>query len=461
MLKKITIAILIILILIPLSAFDLNDLNDQLVNVVEKTKPSIVTITAEKVTKYKNPFHDFSFEGFPNGFFNFQLPDNGEIRSKILGSGVIVDENIILTNNHVVDNVEEIKVKLPDKREFEAEIIGQDKNSDIAVLKIDAKDLQIAKLGNSEEARVGEIVLAIGNPFSRSLNNTITMGIISGLGRSRIGITKYENFIQTDAAINPGNSGGALVNLKGEVIGINSAILSRSGGSQGVGFSIPINLAKRVMADIIDNGRVIRTWIGVTIQPVTQDIANSVGLKNISGSLVSEVLEDSPAEKAGLKTGDIILKVNNKEISNTSKLQLNISSRNPGDIIKLSVLRNDKVKPISIKLEEMPSEGNLITSENDFSNDLGFVVENGSKEIGNRFHLKNYNGVIVTKVKKNSEAAKKGIHPGDKILSIGNQKISDVKDLKKVLKKEKEKSATLFLIENRKGRKHFVALKLK
>ncbi|MEA3500690.1 MAG: Do family serine endopeptidase [Candidatus Marinimicrobia bacterium] len=461
MLKKVTSAILITLIIIPLSAFDLNDLNDQLVDVVEKTKPSIVTITAEKVTKYKNPFSDFSFEGFPDGFFNFQLPDNGEIRSEILGSGVIVDENIILTNNHVVDNVEEIKVKLPDNREFEAEIIGQDKNSDIAVIKINAKNLQIAKLGNSEEARVGEIVLAIGNPFSRSLNNTITMGIISGLGRSRIGITKYENFIQTDAAINPGNSGGALVNLKGEVIGINSAILSRSGGSQGVGFSIPINLAKRVMNDIIDNGRVIRAWIGVSIQPVTQDIANSVGLKKITGSLVSEVLEDSPAEKAGLKTGDIILKVNNKEITNTSKLQLNISSRKPGDIIKLSVFRNDKIKLISIKLEEMPAEENLITSASNFNNDLGFVVENGSKELGTRFHLKNYNGVIVTKVKKNSKAARKGIRPGDKILSIGNKNISDINDFKNALKKEEGKSATLILIEDRKGGKHFVALKLK
>ena len=459
MLKKITTIILITLILIPLNAFDLDDLNDQLVDVVNKTKPSIVTITAEKITKYKNPFE--GFEGFPNNFFNFNFPENGEIRSKILGSGVIVDKNIILTNNHVVDKVENIIVKLSDNREFEAKIIGQDASSDIAVLKIDGDNLPIAKLGNSDKARVGEMVLAIGNPFSRSLHNTITMGIISGLGRSGFNINKYENFIQTDAAINPGNSGGALVNLKGEVIGINSAILSRSGGSQGIGFSIPINSAKKVMSDIIDNGYVIRAWLGVTIQPMTQDIANSVGLNKITGTLISNVMEDSPAEKAGLKVGDIILKVNDDEIPNYSKLQINITSRKPKEIVKLSIFRNGKTKLIKVKLEEMPSEKNLVTLSTDFNNNLGLVVKNGTKELGTHFQLKNYDGVIVTKVQKNSDASRKGVQPGNKILKIGNKNISNVDDFKKALNKQKGEKAILILIENKKGAKHFIALKLK
>ncbi|MDZ7820486.1 MAG: trypsin-like peptidase domain-containing protein [Candidatus Marinimicrobia bacterium] len=281
-----------------------------------------MTVTAQKVTKIRNPFGDLEI---PFDFFGFELPEKErEFRSSALGSGVIVEEGYVITNNHVIENAEEIKIVLNDKREFEATVAGMDSKTDIAVLKIEGKKLSPATLGDSEGLRVGEFVLAIGSPFSTRLGNTVTHGIISGLGRSGMELSTYENYIQTDASINPGNSGGALVNLKGEVIGINSAILSRSGGSNGIGFAIPINLAERVMQDIMTKGRVVRAWLGVTIQELNQDLARSLGLEEVNGVLISDVVKDSPADNAKLQSGDVIIKVNHETVRTPSELQLNI-----------------------------------------------------------------------------------------------------------------------------------------
>ena len=279
--KKLITLLLVTVLLVPLGATDLQSLSNQFVEVAEKVSPSVVTITAEKVTKITNPLAEWDL---PYEFFGFKAPKKEhEYRSSALGSGVIVKDGYVLTNNHVIKDAEEIKVVLSDKREFEAELIGGDSKTDIALLKIDDDKLPMAELGESDELRVGEMVLAIGSPFSARLGNTVTHGIVSGLGRSGMQLSTYENYIQTDASINPGNSGGALVNLDGEVIGINSAILSRSGGSNGIGFAIPIDLAKKVMNDLISEGRVIRAWLGVSIQELNQDLAESLDLENIQG----------------------------------------------------------------------------------------------------------------------------------------------------------------------------------
>jgi len=275
--KRYLLLLLIFGLVLPLAGQDLKAFSNQFADIAESVTPSVVTITAQKVTKIQNPFGDFNF---PFEFFGFNMPQKErEFRSSALGSGVIVGQGYVITNNHVIENAEEIKIVLNDKREYKATVVGADSKTDIAVLQIDEKDLPLAKLGNSDDLRVGEWVLAIGSPFSTRLGNTVTHGIISGLGRSGMQLNTYESYIQTDASINPGNSGGALVNLDGEVIGINSAILSRSGGSNGIGFAIPVNLAKKVMNDILTKGRVVRAWLGVTIQELNGELSESLGLR--------------------------------------------------------------------------------------------------------------------------------------------------------------------------------------
>ena len=300
-------------------------------DVVEKANPAVVTITAEKVIKMEDQFRQFG--DFP--FFHPQLPDQ-EYSSHALGSGVIVDakKGYILTNNHVVENAKEIKIKLIDKRIISAKILGTDPKSDLAILQIEAKNIKQIHLGNSDKLRVGEWVLAVGSPFSTNLSHTVTAGIISALGRSYVlpgNTDHYENFIQTDAAINPGNSGGALLNLDGELVGINTAIatggMERS--NRGVGFAIPSNMIKKVMNDLIEKGYVVRSWLGVYIQPVEDKVARALDLSNRDGALVSDVVDDSPADKAGIKIGDVLIEFNGVKISDPSHLKNVVSSTAP------------------------------------------------------------------------------------------------------------------------------------
>ncbi|HOO15429.1 MAG TPA: trypsin-like peptidase domain-containing protein, partial [Candidatus Marinimicrobia bacterium] len=316
--------------------------NDAFVQIAESVTPSVVTITTEKVIK-TNLRRDFP--GFPDDdlFWRFFGFPQGEMRSRALGSGVIVDQKgYILTNNHVVERGEKISVKLIDNREFKAKIVGTDPLTDLAVIKIDAKDLQPAILGDSDALRVGEWVLAIGSPFSENLAHTVTAGIVSAKGRSGvINNTNYESFIQTDAAINPGNSGGALVNIRAELIGINTAIATAgmSQGNVGIGFAIPINLAKKVMTDLIEKGKVVRAWLGVVIGDVDENIAKSLGIESRQGAIISEVVKDSPAEKAGLKVGDVIKEFDGKKIKDSAHLRTLVSTSEVGKPKTLVVLR--------------------------------------------------------------------------------------------------------------------------
>jgi serine protease Do len=308
--------------------------------------------------------------------------------------------------------------------------------------------------------KIGEYAIAIGSPLGFA--NSVTMGVVSGLQReipvpAAQGGQSLIDLIQTDAAINPGNSGGALVNLEGEVIGINSAIASHSGGSQGVGFAIPINLAKRVMKDLIENGRVIRGYLGVQIQEIDYEIAKSLGLKEVAGALIADVVEDTPADKAGLKTGDVVLKVDGKKIHTSSELRNTISAHRPGDKVTLMLLRGGKEKNIDVILEELPENLNQAMESKTVQDGPGFSVQDLDKNLAARYGIKKDEGVVITEVQPGSEAAKKGLRPGDIILQVGDKEISSVREFDKVFEKY-EKGDTVLLFIQRKNLKLFVAL---
>lgn len=453
--RQFKISLLPILVFIaPLTASVLDDLSMEFIRVSQAVSPAVVTIKAEKIIRRPDIFSGWEYE-----FFGFKPPQERqrEFRSTVLGSGVLIKDGYILTNNHVVDNVEDITVSLTNRQEYKAEIVGRDPKSDVAVLKIEGKDLPFAILGDSDKLRVGQWVLAIGNPFSDELYSTVTHGIISALGRSSVRLVDYEDFIQTDAAINPGNSGGALVNLKGEVIGINSAIASRSGGSQGVGFAIPINLVKRVMEDLIRDGRVVRAYLGVQIQEINQQIARSLGLKEVAGALIADVVDDSPAKKAGLETGDVVLQVNGKDILTSSDLRNTISAQRPGQKVTLTIFRNGKTKNVTTTLQELPEDIAATETIKEESDGPGFSVRDLNQELATRYGIRQNNGVVVTEVKTGSEAAEKGLRPGDLILRVGDKNVSNTREFRKEFDKYKNGDSVLLLIQ-RKNLKLFIAL---
>ena len=323
--------------------------------IVEKVAPSVVTVfTTQTVSRGLTPF-PFSDDALRQ-FFGGQLPRQGKQTLQGLGSGVIVSpDGYVLTANHVVSGAEEIMIGLgTELRKYKAKKVGTDPGTDVALLKIDEKNLPGITFADSDKARAGDIVLAVGNPFG--LRQTVTMGIISALGRGRVGIVDYENFIQTDAAINMGNSGGALVDIKGELLGINTAIFSRSGGNQGVGFAIPANLARDVMQSLREKGRVVRGYIGASVQPLTPELAEAMKLKaQPTGALVGEVAPKSPSEKAGIKTGDVITAVNGKKVSDARELRLMIGSMAPGTKVQIEVNREGQKKMFGVELAEMPA----------------------------------------------------------------------------------------------------------
>jgi len=328
--------------------------------VAQRTMPAVVNIASTRVYQTRDepppsPLLQDPFfrEFFGDDFFRFfGVPQERVERS--LGSGVIVTEDgYIITNNHVVSEATQVTVSLADKREFEAKVIGTDPKTDVAILKIDGTELPLIPLGNSDTARVGDIVLAIGNPFG--IGQTVTMGIISATGRSHVGIADYEDFIQTDAAINPGNSGGALVDIKGDLVGINTAIISRSGGYQGIGFAIPTNIAKGVLDAIVEHGRIIRGWLGVSVQEVTQQIAEEFGLKKPGGALIVEVSFRSPAAKAGLRRGDIIVRYEDEEIAEATALRKLIADTPINKKVALTVWRDKRTTQVTVVIKEESS----------------------------------------------------------------------------------------------------------
>ena len=431
-------------------------------DVAEKANPAVVTIITE--TEYK--MEDFH-QGLPFDnpfFFPRNLPR--KYHGRALGSGVIVEaeKGYILTNNHVVDKADEIKIKLMDKRVISATVVGTDPKSDLAVLQIEADNLSELELGNSDKLRVGDWVLAVGSPFSANLSHTVTAGIVSALGRSNVISSRdhYEDFIQTDAAINPGNSGGALLNMEGKLVGINTAIVT--GGfekaNRGVGFAIPSNMTKKVMQDLITKGYVVRSWLGVYIQNVDDNVAKALKLSNRDGALVSDVVEKSPAEKAGLEQGDVIVEFNDVLIHDSAHLKNIVSSTPPGSLSKVIIFRDEKKKSVNVTLEEIKkSDDKTIVSMPLNDRDFGLEVKDVNKTLAEKYGVPMEQGVVVINVIPNSEAFDAGIQEGDLITRVGTKKIKSKREFKSQLKKAKKQGSVLLLV-SRDDVSRFVALEV-
>ncbi|MCK5305603.1 MAG: Do family serine endopeptidase [Candidatus Omnitrophica bacterium] len=439
-------------------------IENSFVKIAEEVGPAVVSITTvqtKKVGRQRN-FSQSPFGG--NDFFNkffgdyFGSMPEREYKQSGLGSGVIIDKRgYILTNEHVIGNADEVTVTLPDNREFKAEIMGTDPRSDLAVIKINAKNLPIARLGDSDEVKTGQWAVAIGNPFGfylKSSEPTVTTGVISALHRQLphdpAGNRLYIDLIQTDAAINPGNSGGPLVNLKGEVIGINVAIFSSSGGYQGLGFAIPINTAKFILNKLIKGEDIEYSWLGVTVQDVTHDLTEYFNLKSKKGAIVIKILPDSPAEKAGIKEDDIIVEYNGKKIDNYKKLINLVSHTNVGENILVKVLREGKEITLTVKTSKRPDKiagpGEPIDK---FSNNWKGIETAGiDTETAKKFGYLEGKGVIVVKVEKGSGGYWAGIKTGDAIYSINKQSVNSVDDFNKVTKSIK-RGETAFIRTNR------------
>jgi serine protease Do len=437
---------------------------------IKKVSPAVVnvfttTAARQNTSQNRSPLDDPFFRRF----FGDEFPGGGEQRrfrtprQNGLGSGVIVSEDgYILTNNHVVENADEIKVSLNDEREFTAKVIGRDDKSDVAVLKIDAKDLPYLHIANSDTLEVGDVVLAIGNPFG--VGQTVTMGIVSATGRGNIGLD-YEDFIQTDAAINPGNSGGPLIDAEGRLVGINTAIISRSGGNQGIGFAIPVNLARSVMESLVKDGRVVRGFMGVNIQDVTPTLAKEFDLKDNDGALVADITAGSPAEKAGLKAGDIITKFNGKPVRDSRHLKLQVAQTSPNAKVPVEVLRDGSTKALTVQLKEFPR--NELASRSRRSGDeggseaeetlKGVAVGNIDTRAREQLNMPaNLKGAIVTGIDESSAAFEAGLRQGDVILEINRKPVASADDAVELSAKNDKKGSVLLRVWSRGGTRYVV-----
>jgi Do/DeqQ family serine protease len=444
--------------------------------VVKRAAPAVVQISSTKVIKaetqggrngrgqQQNPFFD---DPFFRRFFGDQNPfQPRDRRESGLGSGVIVSPNgYILTNNHVVEGATTVKVMLSDHREFTAKIIGADPQSDVAVVKIEAKnDLPVLPLSDSSKAQVGDICLAIGNPFG--IGQTVTMGIVSATGRNSLGIESYEDFIQTDAAINPGNSGGALINARGELIGINTAILSGSGANAGVGFAIPINMARNVMDQLMKSGKVVRGYLGAMLQNVDPNVAKAFGLpSDTAGAAITSIDPGTPADKAGLKQGDVITAVNGENIADMAQLRLKIASIAPNTAVRLHVFRDGKPQDFNVTLGERPSDKELARGrrgggggpgeQGQPSGLSGVSVEDLTPQIAEQLNLdRNVTGVVVTDVDEASAASEAGLQQGDVIQQVNRQPVRNSNDFDKLTRGK----GNMLLLVNRGGRQMFIPI---
>ncbi len=442
----------------------LRDLNNAFVDLAEATTPSVVTVFTEKVTRYRqapfsffgDPFRDFFGEGEGNPRGRQRSNPDRELRQQGLGSGVIVrGDGYILTNNHVVDEADSIYIRTLDERTIPAKVIGVDPRTDLAVIKIEAKNLTAITLGNSDQLRVGEWVLAIGSPLSADLAHTVTQGIVSAKGRSEVGLAEYEDFIQTDAAINPGNSGGALVNLDGELVGINTAIASRNGGFQGIGFAVPINMARNVMESLITHGKVVRGFLGVQLQEIDEKIAKSLELESTAGALVSRVYRNTPADKAGVEEGDVILALNGQKIKNSNHLRGEISSKAPGATIELQVLHEGKTKIVRVTLAELPPQGSdpeASLEEGEAGAELQFSVATLTNSLAQRYDIEpELKGVLVTDIAQASPAYRAGLREGDVIRSVNRQRLQSVSEFNQLVRGIKRGDNVLLQVVRRSG----------
>jgi len=427
------------------------------VDIVKKVRPAVVIIEVTKKVKISQQIPDI-FERFFDQNPNFQIPE-GEQERRGLGSGFLVSSNgYILTNNHVIKNVDEINVKLPDKRVFEdAEIIGKDPLTDVALIKIDGENLPYVELGNSDNLQVGEWVIAVGSPFSDVLSSTVTAGIVSAVGRnlSIIGQSQemrsyaIENFIQTDAAINPGNSGGPLVNKEGKVVGVNTAIISRTGVYQGYGFSIPINLAKKVMEELKEYGEMRRGYMGVSIQSISYKDMKALNLDSSEGALVAGVSEGGGAREAGIREGDVIVELDGKQVDRPNQLQSMLVGKHPGDEVRVTVLREGKrrVFTVTLKEREKAAEGQISSTVEPEKMNLGLSVDNlDNYNVSDRFLERYDGGVIITKVESNSVAEESGLYEGDIIWKIGRDNIQNVQDFKNTISKYRGQFVMFYIV---------------
>lgn len=432
------------------------NLQEAFEKVAEVALPAVVNISTDqkvKVRPFTSPFGDNPlFRDFFEDFFNDLMPREREYKSTSLGSGFIISKDgYIVTNDHVVRNADEITVKLNDKRVFKAKIVGRDPKTDIAVIKVSADNLPVLKLGNSDKLRIGQWAIAVGNPFG--LNGTLTMGVISAKGRSNLGIETYEDFIQTDASINPGNSGGPLLNIYGEVIGINTAIIATG---QGIGFAIPINMAKNIINQIIDKGKVERSWLGVGIQKLTPELAASMNISVKEGVLINRIYENSPAEKAGLKEGDVVIECNGKKLEDPSDLQKIVISSPVGSSLTLKIIREGKEKLVSIVTDKMPDDEKLEKSEIG-KNILGIKVRDMlPSEKKNAFYK---SGVVVTDIEPHSPGDMAGIQEGDIIFTINQKAVKSVKDFNQIVKGIK-KGSIINLFLQRGNQTFYIAIRV-
>ena len=435
--------------------------------VVKRVVPAVVNISSSRVVKNDmtgmqgiqglDPF----FRQFFGNDFRSEIPK--EQREKSLGSGVIISpEGYILTNNHVVDHATDVEVTLKDKRTLKARVVGTDARTDIAVLKIDGSDFPVLTLGDSSKVEVGDIVLAVGDPFG--VGQTVTSGIVSATGRDGLGIEQVEDFIQTDAPINPGNSGGALVDDEGHLIGINTAILSgNSGGNQGIGFAIPINMARHDMDEIIAHGKVQRGYLGILPQDVTPQMAKAFHVSEADGALVGDVTANSPASKAGLKQGDIILDINGQPVSDANQLRLKVGMMSPNTTVNLKVLRNGSQQQIAVTLGEFPANEEQAANgggSHDGQNTAleGVKVENLTADVAQQLNLgAQTKGVVVDQVSQDSRAAEAGLQRGDVILQVNHKSVASVNDFEQAMSSATKDNPVLLLV-NRQGSTLYLAV---
>ena len=424
----------------------------------KRVGPSVVNVSTTQVRKaaadVPSPFDgDDPMSQFWQRFFGGRIP-RGSQRQMGLGSGFIIDRNgTILTNNHVVDGAQKISVTLSDGKSYDAKVIGKDQKTDIAVIKIDAgQDLPAVTLGDSDRLDVGEWVMAIGNPFG--LDHTVTSGIVSAKGR-QIGAGPYDNFIQTDASINPGNSGGPLINLRGEVVGITTAIYSQSGGNIGIGFAIPTNSIKEVLPQLKDKGRVVRGYLGTTVQKITPEIADSLGVKQQRGALVADVVRGSPAERAGIKTGDIITEFNSKEVKDSTELPGLVARVAPGTGTSIKVLRDGKEMTLAITVGEMRDTEVAASGQ---QGELGLAVQPVTPEVAQSLGLDRAEGLVITEVKPGSAADNAGLREGDLITQINRRPVKNLADYNREMAQSKKGQSVLLLVR-RGDASVFLALK--
>lgn len=449
------------------------ELSQAFENVAVQITPSMVSISSVKRVKaaprgqlrpplpndpFFEPFRDFFGDDLLDRFP--QRGDPNGFAQQGLGTGVIVDDRgHILTNNHVIEGADEVTVRMHDNTSHKAEVVGTDPRTDLAVIRVKAKKLVPAKLGDSEQLQIGQWVIAAGNPFG--LENSITAGIVSAKGRSLMGGMQYEDFIQTDAAINPGNSGGPLVNLYGEVVGINTAIFSRSGGYMGIGFAIPINMARNIMKSLIETGKVVRGWLGVGIQNLTPDLAASFGYSGNDGALISHVEEGGPASKADIKQGDIIIRIGEKRIKDINQLRNSVAAIAPGKTVEVEFVREGERRVTDVKIGELTASSlpaDRFDETGAADDDLGITVEELTADLKRSLNTKRSEGVVVTSVNSNSIAARSGLTPGDIILRIGSKDISNLKDFQKAIKESDLEKGVRLVVESQ-GMQRYVFIK--